>query len=74
MLLITSCNVERTHDDVVLGFDENVRISCTDNVDCINLCSGCYHVDNRPAVDCTVIPLGDCLCVESVCTRVEYAS
>ncbi|MBT7928773.1 hypothetical protein HN682_02485, partial [Candidatus Peregrinibacteria bacterium] len=51
--------------------EEDEPISCQTDVDCVNLCSGCYHQDDAPVIDCAGLPYGDCSCVEGQCTHID---
>jgi len=47
--------------------------ACFADTDCVNMCSGCYHLLDKPDVDCAAIPVGNCYCVQSKCTKfVDY--
>lgn len=47
--------------------------ACFENTDCVNMCSGCYHVLDKPGIDCAGLSVGNCLCVDGKCTKfVDY--
>ncbi|USN45114.1 MAG: hypothetical protein H6502_03565 [Candidatus Woesearchaeota archaeon] len=60
---------EGTRTPPNLGNTENQITGCETDNECINLCSGCYHVNDQPEIDCAAIPQGSCTCVAKVCTK-----
>ena len=52
------------------GDELDIVNSCQTTNDCINLCSGCFHVAEVPVIDCAGLPVGDCICQENICISV----
>lgn len=58
-----------TFDEQNIIPDQQELNFCNDDADCVNLCSGCYNVENAPGIDCAGLPVGTCTCEEKLCTH-----
>ena len=47
---------------------------CQTDIDCVNLCAGCYNQNYLPENDCAAIPTGSCACMDNQCVHIEEAS